>query len=213
MFRRRAVAVDPRDAAWEAFAANLGLVPFEGPNRDAWLETIPPEEQPAGVVWTNVEAGDLTVYAYDAQPVTSASVPVRPPRPVVIVRDAKPVETSVAFRAFARSHPLLAQLEAGRSGGRELTTGVGIFDERVGIVAREDHLAGLLAGERSAALRVSLIDVLAAPDGIEAALVVTTGHAAWRAQRPVEPPFDALEEVTVGMLGVAVALRVAAASG
>jgi len=213
MFRRRAEAVDPRDAAWAGFAANLGLVPFEGPNLDAWLETIPPEEQPAGVVWTNVEAGDLTVYAYDAQPVTSASVPVRPPRPVVIVRDAKPVETSVAFRAFARSHPLLAQLEAGRSGGRELTTGVGIFDERVGIVAREEELAGLLAGERSAALRVSLIDVLAVPDGIEAALVVTTGHVAWRAQRPVEPPFDALEEVTVGMLGVAVALRVAAASG
>lgn len=209
MFRRRRGATDPRRDAWAAYAGALDLHPLPGASREGWLDTLSLSEQPVGEVWTTRDPGTMTVFAYDVRPLTAGAAPERPPRPVIVVRDAKASERDVAFRAFARTHPLLAELEARRSGGFETPIGIDEFDERIGILARDGAAAEVLAGEEAASLRATLVDTIAAPGRIEALLVVGTGHVAWFAQRLVDPPFDELERVTVHLLTLAAWLRVA----
>lgn len=198
MFFRRKERPDPREGAWRDLAERLELVRLD----DADAESLRAD---LAVDTGRVDA--LHVLRRDGQPELLIFEHVRsnPPRrgaeerrARVVLRGAETV-SEVAWRAFPRSHPLLASLQASSSGGALAPSGDDTFDDAVGVVARDPEPAAALM---TVPVRASLLRLLGDDDIPEATVTCGGRHLAWRAHRELEPPFDALESVASRLLAV-----------
>lgn len=123
-------------------------------------------------------------------------------RPRVLLRASERV-SSLSWRAFPRSHPLLNSLQASRSGGELVDTGDEAFDEQVGVVTRD---SGEVAEHLTPKVRAALLRLLVGEDVPEATVTCGEHHLAWRAHRQIEPPLDVLEAVAGRLLVLWVAM-------
>ncbi len=195
MFFRKREARNPRDEAWREVASRLELTRLD----DAAEEALRAE-----LAVDTGRVACLHALRRDGQPELLLFEHVRPHtgrrgleerRARVLLRADLPV-CEIAWRAFPRSHPLLASLQASRTGGSLASTGDAAFDDAIGVVARDpDPAAGLM----TAPVRAALIRLLA--DDVPAATVTCGGrHLAWRAHRELEPPFGAFDAVASRLL-------------
>lgn len=198
MFFRRKQRPDPREGAWRDLAERLELVRLG--DDDA-------ESLRAELAVDTGRVASLHVLRRDRQPelLVFEHVRPRPPRRGAEERRARVVLrgdatlSEVAWRAFPRSHPLLASLQASSSGGALAPSGDGTFDDSVGVVARDPEPATALM---TVPVRASLLRLLGDDDLPQATVTCGGRHVAWRANGQLEPPFDALEIVAARLFTV-----------
>lgn len=129
-------------------------------------------------------------------------------RRVHVLLEAPGGVSPCSWRAFARPHQVVADLQASRAGGRVMATGDAAFDAGVAVVAREgDPVEQTFTGP----VRSSLQRMLPGPDAAAGTLPeaeVTAGaqHLSWVARSQLEAPFDAVEKILAGMLTLYAAL-------
>ncbi len=198
MFFRRKERPDPREGAWRDLAERLELVR---------LDDDEAEHLRAELAVDTGRVASLHVLRRDGQPELLIFEHVRPKPPRrgaeerrarVVLRGADTV-SEVAWRAFPRSHPLLASLQASSSGGALAPSGDETFDATVGVVARDPEPAAALM---TVPVRASLLRLLGDDELPQATVTCGGRHVAWRANRELEPPFDALETVAVRLFAV-----------
>lgn len=206
MFFRRKERVDPREAAWSELAGRLELTRLDDVAEQALRAEL--------AVDTGVVA-DLHALRRDGLPelLMFEHVRANPARRDAEERRARVLLRSedeicpVSWRAFPRSHPLLASLQASRSGGELVTVSDAAFGAAIGVVAREpDAAVAVFTPSVRDAVRKLLADE-AVPDA-----TVTCGgaHLAWRVHREIDPPFGVLEDVAARLFTLWAALRVRA---
>jgi hypothetical protein len=202
--RRRREPDDPHAEAWRRLAEALELTR---------LDDAAEEELRAELAVDTGRVDRLHALRRDGQPELLVFEHVRPHpgrrrgeerRARVLLRADAPL-CEAGWRAFPTGHPLLASLQASRSGGRLVTTGDAAFDEAVGVVARDpEPAAALLTGP----VRAALLRLLA--DDLPEATVTCGGrHLAWRAHAELDPPCDRLDRVATRLLGAWAALAAA----
>jgi hypothetical protein len=192
---------DPQAQAWRALADALELTR---------LDDAAEEELRAELAVDTGRVSRLHALRREGQPELLIFEHVRPHpghrrgeerRARVMLRADEEI-SEAAWRAFPAGHPLLASLQASRSGGRLLETGDEAFDRAVGVVARDPEPA---AARMTAPVRRALRNLLA--DDLPEATVTSGGrHLAWRAHAELDPPCDRLDRVASRLLAAWAAL-------
>ena len=209
MFFRRARRADPRDAAWAELATRLELARLDDDAEQALRAELAVDTGSVAELHALRRDGlpELLIFEHVRPNPTRRDAEERRAR--VLLRSDGEI-CPVSWRAFPRSHPLLASLQASRSGGELVPAGDDRFDEAIGVVAREPQPAGavLTAPVRDALLRLLADEAL--PD---ATATCGGGHLAWRAHREMEPPFDVLDTVATRLFTLWAALRAGGRAG
>lgn len=195
MFFRRRFPPDPRDEAWREVAERLELVRLDDAAAEALRAELAVDTGRVACLHALRRDGQPELLLFEHVRLHPARRGSEERRARVLLRSQEPV-CEVAWRAFPRSHPLIASLQASRSGGSLATTGDAAFDGAVGVVARDPDPA---AATMTAPVRAALLRLL---EGDLPDATVTCGgrHLAWRARRELEPPFTALDAVASRLL-------------
>jgi len=199
--RRRRDPDDPQAQAWRELADALELTR---------LDDAAEEELRAELAVDTGRVARLHALRREGQPELLVFEHVRPHpghrrgeerRARVLLRSDEDV-AEPAWRAFPAGHPLLASLQASRSGGHLIETGDAAFDGAVGVVARDPEPA---AARMTGPVRTALLQLLA--DDLPEATVTCGGrHLAWRAHAQLDPPCDRLDRVASRLLAAWAAL-------
>jgi hypothetical protein len=209
MFFRRARRADPRPAAWSELAARLELARLDDDAEEALRAELAVDTGTVAELHALRRDGLPELLVFEHVRPNPARRDAEERRARVLLRSEGEI-CPVSWRAFPRSHPLLASLQASRSGGELVSAGDARFDEAIGLVAREPEPARavLTPPVREALLR------LLADDGLpDATATCGGGHLAWRAHREMEPPFDVLDAVATRLFTLWAALRAGGHAG
>lgn len=195
-FRRRKTTEPTQDDGWRELAERLDLERLDDGATDAVRGDlgIDSGHVTAMHAWRREGLPELFLFEYArARP---GQRNVEPPRVRVVLRaDAPRGERS--WRAFPTSHPLVSSLQASRTGGELVRTGVETFDDRIALVSRDPERT---RDDLSPAIREALTRLL--DDGGMPDATVTCGrqHLAWRAHGEVDAAGDVLEAVAARLL-------------
>lgn len=202
MFFRRRKAPDPRGEAWASLAQRLELEPLPEAAAEALQAELGADTGRLTALHALRREGLPELLLFEHVRTRRGLRGREEVRPRVLLRAEDPI-SDISWRAFPRSHPLLASLQASRSGGELVGTGDPEFDERVGVVGRHP---GPLSGRLTSQVRASLLGLLASDD-LPDANVTCGGHLlAWRGHGEIEPPLDVLETVIGRLLVLWVSL-------
>lgn len=190
MFFRKRDEPDPRDLAWAELAERLELTRLDDEAEEALRAELAVDTGRVAALHALRRDGQPELLLFEHVRSHPGRRGSEERRARVLLR-AEGTVCEVAWRAFPRSHPLLASLQESRSGGTLAATGDAAFDEAVGVVARDPEPAAALM---TAPVRSALTRLLA-PESPDATVTCGGRHLAWRAHREIDPPFDGLDAV------------------
>lgn len=196
MFFRRRKAPEPRTGAWEALAERLELERLSDAEADALRAELGADTGRLASVHALRREGLPEVLLFEHGKVRQGARGPEEMRPRVLLRSEEPV-SDLSWRAFPRSHPLLASLQASRSGGELVQTGDPDFDDRVGVITRDSEP---VEGHLTLRVREALVRLLTGEGVPDATVTCGQNHLAWRAHREMKEPLDVLEAVAGRLL-------------
>ncbi len=201
-FRRRKTPAPSEPPAWSAAAVACEFEPLAAEAEESLRAELAVDTGRVERLHVLRRDGQPELLAFDhVRPVPGGRAPDER-RFRMVLRDEGPVSPA-SWRAFPRSHPLIASLQASRTGGELVESGDAAFDARVVIIARDvTPIATLLTEPVRAALLELLGDELPA-----ATATCGARHLGWRLHRETDPPFRAVETVAARLLRTWAALR------